>query len=291
MEQIRDLAIVLRWVPYEERHRVVTALTENHGKISALARNSIQSRRFGGALEPFAAAEWHFVERPGADLYRVEEAHIRRSFDGLREDFTRLALASALNEVMIRLAPEREPCPDLFKLHSNALALLDESLLPEGSEVALLNAYLAKMLQWSGNQPQLQWCRNCHLALESLQPHVAISCLVADASWVCETCRVEETRHVREREGQRFHHSMLRVTPAALNDFYLSLTTPIKKIPQVLTASQYEHKGLFAFLDALMVYHSPGFDRSALKSLRFLGLESSVPHPEANSPRSRFERA
>src|SRR5262249_45008753 len=111
MERKKDLAIVLRWVPYEDRHRVVTALTENHGRISALARNSIQSRRFGGALEPFAASEWHFVERPGAELYRVEEAQIRRGFEDLRKDFDRLSLASLLNEIILKLTHEREPCP------------------------------------------------------------------------------------------------------------------------------------------------------------------------------------
>ena len=58
MEQKRDLAIVLRWVPYEERHRVVTALTENHGKISALAlwrsraiASSLRSRAFSAAAD------------------------------------------------------------------------------------------------------------------------------------------------------------------------------------------------------------------------------------------------
>jgi len=50
-----DLAIVLRAVPYEERHRIVTALTEHHGKITGMAKNAIQSRRFGGCLETFTA--------------------------------------------------------------------------------------------------------------------------------------------------------------------------------------------------------------------------------------------
>src|SRR3954447_1857160 len=109
MQEIRDLAIVLRSVPYEDRHRVVTALTENHGKISALARNSIQSRRFGGALDAFVASEWSFVGRVGADLFRVERAVVRRAFEGLRKDFEKLSLASVFGELMIRLAPEREP--------------------------------------------------------------------------------------------------------------------------------------------------------------------------------------
>src|SRR6187551_429479 len=100
MDQKRDLAIVLRSIPYEERHRIVTALTEQHGQVTGLARNAIQSRRFGGCLEAFAASEWQFVIKPGAELVRIEQAQIRRSFDGLRKDFERLSMASVFGEIM-----------------------------------------------------------------------------------------------------------------------------------------------------------------------------------------------
>lgn len=290
MEQKRDLAIVLRWVPFEERHRVVTALTEQHGKISALARNSIQSRRFGGALEPFAASEWFFVERRGADLYRVEEAQIRRSFEGLRKNFERLALASVFNELMIRLAPEREPAPDLFRLHSNALAVLEEMPLstsvpgPDSNleELALLNGYLAKVLQWSGSQPQILGCLSCQTPIDSLEPHLPITCVVSDAGWMCSGCRGREVRHVQDRGGQSFHRTALRVTPAALMDFHMSLTSPIRQIPAQLLAAKPEHRGLFTFLEALLIYHVPGFDQAPIKSLRFLDLESNGP-PQAKN--------
>lgn len=284
MLQKRDTAIILRSVPYEERHRVVTALTEQHGRISALARNAIQSRRFGGALEPFVASDWMFVERTGANLYRVEEATVRRGFEGLRRDFERLALASVLNELMLRVAPEREPCAELFKLHSNALALVEELPDFEIASLPLLNGYLAKILQWSGNQPQLSGCLLCQSPLATQEPQAHLSCLVSDAGWVCQSCRGSETRHVRSREGQSFQQSLLRVTPAALTDFQASLGRPLRSSLEGQVASRREHEALFRFLEALLIYHLPGFDRSAMKSLRFLGLESSGP-PAAAPPR------
>ena len=158
MQQKRDLAIVLRSIAYEERHRIVTALTEQQGVISAMARNAINSRRFGGALELFSASEWMYVEKPGADLHRLEQAQIRRSFEGLRKDFGRLSMASVFSELILRIAPKHEPCPELFRLHSNALACLEETpLIPPqaGGDIALLNGYLTKILQWSGSQPQI----------------------------------------------------------------------------------------------------------------------------------------
>jgi DNA repair protein RecO len=274
MEQKRDLAIVLRTVPYEERHRVVTALTERHGRISALARNAVQSRRFGGALDPFCASEWMFVERTGADLYRVEEAQVRRPFEGLRADFQALALASVFNELMLKLAPEREPCPELFRVHSNALAALEEmpKPLPLAATLGLLNGYLAKVMQWSGSQPQLSQCLGCQKSVQELPPHAPVTCIVADAGWVCTDCRSADTRHVRDRGAQSFGTASLRVAPAAMRDFHAALGMPIRQVPESLQASDGEHRALFAFLEALLAYHVPGFEPGSFKSLRFLEL-------------------
>jgi len=281
MEPKRDIAIVLRAIAYEERHKIVTALTEQNGLVTAMARNAIQSRRFGGALDLFAASDWQFTQKPGAELVHLSEAITRRAFEGIRKDFERLSMAGAFNELMLKLAPQGEPCPDLFRLHSNALAALDEATTTE-SDFSLLNGYLAKLLQWSGSQPQLQACLQCGLPLEQLSPEAALTCIVADAAWICPSCRTSENRHVREREGRSFHHSLLRVTPAAIQDLYLSLTLPIRQVPQASQASRREHQELFRFLEALFVYHLPGFDQKPLKSLRFLDLESTLPQPAAS---------
>jgi len=277
MHPIRDLAIVLRSVPYEERHRVVTALTEHHGQISALARNSIQSRRFGGTLELFAASEWMLTLKPGAELYHLSEAQIREPFEGLRKDFESLSLASVLSELMIKLAPQNEQCSEYFKLHSNALLTLNNST-GTSVEIILLNAYLAKLLQLSGSQPQLQACLECETSLNEVDPHKDLSCIVADAGWICSQCRHQETRHIREREGRTLQHSMIRLTPLIIQDFQLSLRIPIRQISSQAKASQKEHRDLFKFLEALFVFHIPGFDKKPLKSLRFLDLESSTTH-------------
>jgi hypothetical protein len=99
---------------------------------------------------------------------------------------------------------------------------------------------------------------------------------VTDAGWLCATCRRSETHHVRGREGGSFDRSLLRVTPEALQDFLLSLTVPIRQVNALTQASREAHQELFKFLEALFVYHVPGFDQQPLKGLRFLELESNV---------------
>lgn len=276
MEPLRDLAIVLRSVPFGERDRVVTALTENHGQISALAKNSIQSRRFGGALAPFTAAEWLFTLKPGSELYQLSEAHVREAFEGLRKTFERLSLASVLTELMLKMAPQHSPSEELFRLHSNALAVLNDPTTPAEAEIPILNAYLGKLLQWSGNQPRLHSCLHCGVEHQTLAPLTPLSCVITDAGWTCPTCRINEGRNLQLRHGSHFQYIHLRVTPLALQDLHTSLSIPIRKIPAVLKAPLQQHRELFLFLEALLVFHIPGFDKQPLKGLRFLGLASST---------------
>ena len=269
MQPKRDLAIVLRSVKYEERSRMVTALTEQHGLITALARNAIQSRRFGGTLDPFAASEWHFTDRPGSEVSNLQEAHIRRSYEGLRRDFDILSIASAMNEVLLKVAPKSEPCPELFRLHSNALAYLEEQETTPAERLVLLNAYFAKVLQWSGHPPQLGECLECRLPLDAMNTtEASLTCVVESAGWICPNCRGTSTRHT----GQSFQSSFLRITPGAVRDFIMSLSVPIRQVPSLVAASQNEHRGLFQFLEALFIFHMPGFDQKPLKSLQFLEL-------------------
>lgn len=276
-EVFEDTAIVLRAVSYEERHRVVTALTENHGKISAIARNAIQSRRFGGCLDPFVASVWRIAENRGTDLFRVEGTIVRKSFEGLRKDFEILALASVFNELMLRLAPEREKCLDLFKLHSNALALLEElALVTSAAQAAdprvlliLLNAYLSKILQWNGTQPQLLRCLGCERSLLDFSAETRLRCHISVACWTCPNCLSAKPDSASDY-APGFQHQYFEATQSAIGDFYIGLTTPIRKVPELAQASLADQKLLFKLMESLLIYHVPGFDRNPLKGLRFL---------------------
>jgi DNA repair protein RecO len=270
-------AIVLRSIPYEERHRVVTALTESHGRISALARNAIQSRRFGGCLEPFTASTWRMGETRG-DLYHLEEATIRKDFAGLRKDFEILSLASVFNELMLRLAPEGEPCLDLFKLHSNALALCEElaevgraswSGVDPRFLLVILNAYLSKVLQWNGTQPQLLRCLGCEKSLLDFPAEARLRCHISVACWTCPDCRGVKPDSAADY-APGFQHQFFEATQAAIGDFYIGLSTPIRRVTEHAQGSLEDQKLLFALLESLLVYHVPGFDRTPLKGLRFL---------------------
>ncbi len=254
-EETRDLAIVLRAVPYEDRNRVITAITEHHGRISAMARNAVHSRRFGGCLDLFAASEWRWIDRPGTDLVRLEEAVIRRPFEAVRRDLHRLAIASAWSEILMKVAPERQAAPELFRLHANALAALDDFL---EEPLILLERYLLKILQASGAQPNLGACLSCAALSTRMDPSESLVCLVAEAGWICSSCRQSTTRHL-----QGLPKRLSAGTVTRLNEALSGSMRQVCRDPAGVEELATE------FLLALMEYHLPGFDRQQIRSLSF----------------------
>jgi recombinational DNA repair protein (RecF pathway) len=231
----------------------------------------------------FCASEWQFTQRTeDTELFQLQEARAIKSHEGLREQFGRMAMAGLLNELMLRVAPEREACLDLFRLHANALAALEE-LEAEPPPIAFLNGYLSKLLQWSGNQPQLQQCLVCAKSLQLLWQEAAhserLTMVIPNAGWICGSCRGASLLHVRER-GSQSHLDSIQVSASAMADFFMSLVTPIRQVAATAHASDQDHRELFRALEALFIYHLPGFDRLPLNSLKFLGLESSWQPPQ-----------
>ena len=108
-------ALLLRRVSYAESDLVITFLTEELGRVSALARGARRSqRRFGGCLEPIHTLRIRFDERTGSELVLLREAKIERPRSGAIESLSRLQAAGrALNWVR-RSAPARTPEPELW---------------------------------------------------------------------------------------------------------------------------------------------------------------------------------
>ncbi len=282
MEAQKDLAIVIKSIQFAERHRIVTAITQNHGIITAMAKNAVQSKRFGGALDLFIASDWILQFKPNNELAFLSEAQVRQSFDQLRKNFEKFSLASVFTEFLLRVGPQNQPCPEFFQLHANALYALNENTACQGFEVFFLNSYLMKLLQLSGNQPQLGSCLHCQIALETLDPQSEINCLIADAGWICPSCRSQSKILIQESRAQGFTQSFFKVSQQALLEIGLGLVTPIRRIilspPPALNSAEARDRqtGFFRWIEGLFIYHIPGFDQKPMNSLRFLGLDSGL---------------
>lgn len=150
MERLTDLALILKTIPYGERDLVVVFFSEHHGKLTAMAKGGIHSRRFGGALQSLVASRISWVKKESSEMGRIEEAVIHKEFPLIARDFERLTVASFMTELCSRVLESAAPSRDLFVILSHSLFHLDEGLPLH----LILNAFLVKALQALGYSPQ-----------------------------------------------------------------------------------------------------------------------------------------
>jgi len=155
-------AIVLRRLDYGEADRILTLLTREHGKLSAIARGARKSQARAGALDLFGRSRMMLAKGHNLDVVaQVERRGDARHISG---DMQRTAYASLVAEVVDKVLEDRHPVDDVFDL---VVETLDRLNLPSRSSRADACWFLMRILDLLGYQPQLQDCAGCGAASPS----------------------------------------------------------------------------------------------------------------------------
>ena len=122
MSQFRDRGVVLRTIRLGEADRIVTLLTEQHGKVRAVAKGVRRTTsKFGARLEPLTHVALLCWQGRG-DLDIVNQVEVIDTFRAVREDLDRMATAMTMLEVVDQVAQERHANPRLYEMLVGALA-------------------------------------------------------------------------------------------------------------------------------------------------------------------------
>ena len=153
MALYRERGVVLRTYKLGEADRIVSFVTEGHGKVRAVAKGVRKTKsRFGSRLEPTSHVQLQLYEGRG-DLGIVTQTESIDSFRSIREDLDRLGKAIVLLEAVDQMAQENQPLPELYRMLVGALRTLDDA----DSEL-LVPAFLLKLLALEGFSPTLDRC-------------------------------------------------------------------------------------------------------------------------------------
>jgi DNA repair protein RecO (recombination protein O) len=151
----RDQAVVLGSYKFGEADRVVVLLTENHGKVRAVAKGVRRTKSsIGARLEPMSHVD--ILLRTGRQLDTVDQVKLVHTHSRLRDDFERMRQGLSMLEAINKITPDRDPVPHLFTLLSRALHSLDEYCAP-----VMLGAFFWRLLSIEGYTPQLDTCVAC----------------------------------------------------------------------------------------------------------------------------------
>jgi DNA repair protein RecO (recombination protein O) len=151
----RDRGVVLRTHKLGEADRIITLLTEQHGKVRAVAKGIRKTKsRFGGRLEPPSHVAVLLYQ--GRELDIVTQAETIDHHRALRDDFERLGRAVSMLEAADQLSLEREPNPQLYVMLVRALRTLGERDGP-----LVVPAFFLKLLDLEGYRPRVDGCLEC----------------------------------------------------------------------------------------------------------------------------------
>jgi DNA repair protein RecO (recombination protein O) len=149
--------VVLKTAPLRESDLLVTLFTDQHGRISAVARGARRSKiRFAGTLSLLVLGRYQ-VGRARGELWNLEGGEIEREWTQLATDVVAVAHASYIAELVASLLPPEAPEPEAL----DVIISLWNSLATHGPSPAALRAVELALLELNGTVPAIDRCAAC----------------------------------------------------------------------------------------------------------------------------------
>ncbi len=158
-------AVVLQTYRYSDTSKILRLMTVEFGPCSALARGALRPKsRYGGLLEPFVEGEVTLYTKDGRDLHTLSDFELIREWRGLGSALDLFTVASALCELVMRLAPEHRD-DELYGALTTGLAQLHAQA--EAGRVTGGLEHVWALVNTLGFRPELDQCVACGRAVGS----------------------------------------------------------------------------------------------------------------------------
>ena len=198
MSAEKSTAIILRVTEFSETSCVVTMLTREFGKITAIAKGARRPKSpFESALDLLSLVRVVFLHKTSGAMDLLTEARLERRFRSASKSLPRLYAGFFVVELLRTLTEEKDPHPDLFDLAVDFIRgidteapLTDLSLDRDATQSLEITNYLLYfeigMLQMLGHFPLLTNCVGC--GRPRLQ-ETSVDFGLADGGLICQRCR------------------------------------------------------------------------------------------------------
>ncbi len=183
MPLVATPAIVLATFRYGETSKIARLATRDYGIQSAIAKGALRPRsRYGAALQVLSEGSAQYLAKEGRELHTLTAFDVTHLRVGIAKHLDRYAAASAMSEVMLRLAPAA-PHVESFDVMAHALAML-EAIPAEAAESYGLRA-LWQLVTSLGFAPSLATCAREGSALPPGDP---VQFSLAEGGVLCKQC-------------------------------------------------------------------------------------------------------
>ena len=182
----QSLAIVLRAVEFSETSLIVTLLTRQLGRVSAIAKGARRPKGpFENSLDLLSVCRIVLLRKTSDSLDILTESKLQRRFRGGEKSLSRLYAGYYLAEMLRLMTEDHVPQDNLYDLATRTLGQIDgNACVPK----ALL-CFDVQLMKRLGHAPGTQDCTGCG-GIVSVGNHVAFS--LSGGGIVCRTCQSKQ---------------------------------------------------------------------------------------------------
>lgn len=178
-------AVVLQTYRYSETSKIVRLATRELGVQSGIAKGATRPRsRFGAGLEVLSEGLADVHHRETRDLQTLSAFEVIDLHRGLALDLGRFAGASALAQVLLRMAPP-SPVPAAYDALVSALAALERAMAGTVDGVSV--RWLWQLVGALGFEPSIASCLRDGAPLD-VDGAGGVTFSTADGGVLCESC-------------------------------------------------------------------------------------------------------
>ena len=191
----QSTAIVLRTIEFSETSLIVTLLTRELGRVSAIAKGARRPKGpFEGALDLLAVCRVVVLRKSSDSLDLLTEAKLHRRFRGGERSLERVYGGYHIAEMLRLLTNDHDPHPDVYDLTIRVLKQID-GIGEVASSLAFFDAQVLRML---GHAPGTDQCTDCGNVVTA-SARIAFS--LSSGGIVCNNCRVRQRQTISVRQS------------------------------------------------------------------------------------------
>ncbi len=187
-------ALVLRTIEFSETSLVVTLLTKDFGRVSALAKGARRVKGpFEGSLDLLSVCRVVVIRKNSESLDLLTEAKLLRRFRGAERSLQRVYAGYYLAEMLrLLLTDDNDPHPDVYDLALQTLDQIDGN----GQLATSLVFFDIQSLRMLGHAPATTHCTECG---NEVQRTPRITFAMIGGGVVCNGCRRRQHQTVSVR--------------------------------------------------------------------------------------------
>ncbi len=215
MGEYKGHALILRTRDYREADRLVTFLTREEGKVTAVAKGVRKTKsKLSALVEPLTLG--FFLLHRGKSLDTLVQGEIVKPYRKLQEDLLLFSYGQYFCELCEAALPEREPSPQVFMLVLAAL----EALESDGQPARVARCFELNLLETLGYRPAVENCLHCGSSSGSFYfDFVRDGLVCASCSTAGEGCLLSgaAVAVIRRFLNNGFHRLSVCSVPVSLN--------------------------------------------------------------------------